>query len=66
MGVASGNLSTRPPASSIVIAPSRPRSASTTAGKNAGRFKRAFYINPDTQYDKGNEWVDYFNNVFVK
>ena len=31
-----------------------------------GRFKRAFYINPDTQYDKGNDWVDYFNNVFVK
>ena len=32
----------------------------------AGRFKRAYYINPDTQYDKGNEWVEYFNNVFVK
>ena len=31
-----------------------------------GRFKRAYYINPDAQYDKGNEWVDYFNNVFVK
>lgn len=31
-----------------------------------GRFKRAYYINPDVQYDKGNEWVDYFNNVFVK
>ncbi len=31
-----------------------------------GRFKRAYYINPDTQYDKGNEWVDFFNNVFVK
>ncbi|HEV8720297.1 MAG TPA: ABC transporter substrate-binding protein [Candidatus Binatia bacterium] len=31
-----------------------------------GRFKRAHYINPDAQYDKGNEWVDYFNNVFVK
>jgi ABC-type Fe3+ transport system substrate-binding protein len=31
-----------------------------------GRFKRAFYINPDAQYDKGNDWVDYFNNVFVK
>ena len=25
-----------------------------------GRFiSRAYYINPDTQYDKGNEWVDY-------
>ncbi|HWP24361.1 MAG TPA: extracellular solute-binding protein [Candidatus Binatia bacterium] len=31
-----------------------------------GRFKRAFYINPDTQYDKGNEWVELFNNLFVK
>jgi ABC-type Fe3+ transport system substrate-binding protein len=31
-----------------------------------GRFKRAYYINPDTQYDKGNEWVDTFNKVFVK
>ena len=31
-----------------------------------GRFKRVHYINPDVQYDKGNEWVDYFNNVFVK
>ncbi len=31
-----------------------------------GRFKRAFYINPDVQYDKGNEWVDYFNKIFVK
>ena len=31
-----------------------------------GKFKRAYYINPDAQYDKGNEWVDYFNNVFVK
>jgi ABC-type Fe3+ transport system substrate-binding protein len=31
-----------------------------------GRFKRAYYINPDAQYDKGNEWVDYFNSVFVK
>jgi len=31
-----------------------------------GKFKRAYYINPDAQYDKGNEWVDYFNNVFMK
>ena len=31
-----------------------------------GRFKRAYYIDPDVQYDKGNEWVDYFNNVFMK
>ncbi len=31
-----------------------------------GRFTRAYYINPDVQYDKGNEWVEYFNNVFMK
>jgi len=31
-----------------------------------GRFTRAYYINPDAQYDKGNEWVEYFNNVFLK
>ena len=31
-----------------------------------GRFKRAYYIDPDVQYDKGNEWVEYFNNVFMK
>jgi ABC-type Fe3+ transport system substrate-binding protein len=31
-----------------------------------GRFKRAYYINPDVQYDKGNEWVEIFNNIFMK
>jgi len=31
-----------------------------------GRFKRAFYVNPDQQYDKGNDWVDYFENLFMK
>ena len=31
-----------------------------------GRFKRAYYIDPDVQYDKGNDWVEYFNNVFMK
>src|SRR5258706_3664287 len=31
-----------------------------------GRFKRAYYINPEAQYDKGNEWVDYFDSVFMK
>ena len=31
-----------------------------------GRFKRVYYINPETQFDKGNEWVDYFENVFMK
>jgi ABC-type Fe3+ transport system substrate-binding protein len=31
-----------------------------------GRFKRAYYINPDAQYDKGNEWVDHFNRIFMK
>ena len=31
-----------------------------------GRFKRAFYVNPDQQFDKGNEWVEYFESVFMK
>jgi ABC-type Fe3+ transport system substrate-binding protein len=31
-----------------------------------GRFKRAFYINPDQQYDKGNDWAEYFENLFMK
>ena len=31
-----------------------------------GRFKRAYYINPEAQYDKGNEWVDYFDSLFMK
>ncbi len=31
-----------------------------------GRYTRAYYINPDMQYDKGNEWVEVFNNIFLK
>ena len=31
-----------------------------------GRFKKALYFDPDVQFDKGNEWVDYFQNNFVK
>jgi ABC-type Fe3+ transport system substrate-binding protein len=31
-----------------------------------GRFNRVYYINPDEQYDKGNEWVDYFQSQFLK
>ena len=31
-----------------------------------GRFKKANYINPDVLYDQGNEWVDYFQNQFLK
>ncbi|HEX6768019.1 MAG TPA: ABC transporter substrate-binding protein [Candidatus Binatia bacterium] len=31
-----------------------------------GRFKRAFYVNPDQQYDKGNDWAEYFENLFMK
>ena len=32
----------------------------------AGRFGKAFYMNPDMQFDKGNDWVDYFQNQFLK
>jgi ABC-type Fe3+ transport system substrate-binding protein len=31
-----------------------------------GRFKKALYMTPDIQFDKGNEWVDYFQNQFLK
>src|SRR5215475_2401916 len=31
-----------------------------------GRFKKANYINPDVLYDQGNDWVDYFQNQFLK
>ena len=31
-----------------------------------GRFKKALYFSPDVQYDKGNDWVDYFQNQFLK
>jgi iron(III) transport system substrate-binding protein len=31
-----------------------------------GRFKKANYLSPEILYDKGNEWVDYFQSQFVK
>ncbi|HEY7163727.1 MAG TPA: extracellular solute-binding protein [Candidatus Binatia bacterium] len=31
-----------------------------------GRFKKALYMNPDMQFDQGNEWVEYFQNNFLK
>jgi iron(III) transport system substrate-binding protein len=31
-----------------------------------GRFKRANYIGPDMQYEKGNEWIDFFQSHFLK
>ena len=31
-----------------------------------GRFEKASYINPDLQFEKNNEWVDYFHNQFLK
>ena len=31
-----------------------------------GRFKKANYLSPEILYDKGNEWVDYFQKEFLK
>ena len=31
-----------------------------------GRFTKPLYMTPDVQFDKGNEWVDYFQNQFLK
>ena len=30
-----------------------------------GRFTKVLYFNPDVQYDKGNEWVDFFQKNFL-
>ena len=30
-----------------------------------GRFNKALYITPEEQFDKGNDWVDYFNKQFM-
>ncbi len=30
-----------------------------------GRFKRATFVSPDVQYEKGNEWIDFFQKYFV-
>lgn len=31
-----------------------------------GRFNKAVYMTPDMQFDKGNDWVDYFQKQFLK
>ena len=31
-----------------------------------GRFKRALYFTPDSQFNEGNAWVEYFENNFLK
>jgi ABC-type Fe3+ transport system substrate-binding protein len=31
-----------------------------------GRFKKVNYINPDDQFEKGNEWLEYFQSQFLK
>jgi ABC-type Fe3+ transport system substrate-binding protein len=31
-----------------------------------GRFKKANYLSPEMLYDKGNDWVDYFQKEFMK
>ena len=31
-----------------------------------GRFKKANYLSPEMLYDKGNDWVDYFEKEFLK
>jgi ABC-type Fe3+ transport system substrate-binding protein len=31
-----------------------------------GRFKKVNYINADDQFEKGNEWLEYFQSQFLK
>jgi hypothetical protein len=31
-----------------------------------GRFKRVHYMNPEQEFDRRNEWVEYFQKNFVQ
>jgi hypothetical protein len=31
-----------------------------------GRFKRALYFTPESQFVEGNAWVEYFENNFMR
>ena len=31
-----------------------------------GRFKRVHYMNPEQEFDRSNDWVDYFQKNFVQ
>jgi ABC-type Fe3+ transport system substrate-binding protein len=47
--------------------PAHPKVPAKQADLKPGtRFKKALYMTPDVQFDKGNEWVDYFQNQFLK
>ncbi len=32
---------------------------------SGGRFNKVLYITPEAQFEKGNDWVDYFNKQFM-
>ena len=32
---------------------------------DGGRFTKALYITPEAQFEKGNDWVDYFQKQFM-
>jgi ABC-type Fe3+ transport system substrate-binding protein len=48
--------------------PAHPEMAARQADlkPGGGRFKRANYVSPDVQYEKGNEWIDFFQSQFLK
>jgi ABC-type Fe3+ transport system substrate-binding protein len=47
--------------------PSHPKVPAKQADLKPGaRFKKVVYMTPDVQFDKGNEWVDYFQDQFLK
>jgi hypothetical protein len=31
-----------------------------------GRFKRVHYMNPEQEYDRGNDWVEYFQKNSIQ
>jgi ABC-type Fe3+ transport system substrate-binding protein len=47
--------------------PSHPKVPAKQADLKPGaRFKKVVYMTPDIQFDKGNDWVDFFQNQFLK
>ena len=48
--------------------PSHPRIPAKQADlkPGGGRFKRALYFTPDSQFNEGNAWVEYFENNFMR
>jgi ABC-type Fe3+ transport system substrate-binding protein len=53
---------------SVNYLPSHPKIPAKQADlkPGGGRFKRALYFTPDSQFNEGNAWVEYFENNFMR